>query len=156
MSLSACDCVPRCHSPKGSPLTVVTRSPSTRPQEACSVVCPAAVNFSQRMSVPFRSLFGRGARLCLPGASDRAMETEVFTQRLAGVILVIEPAALQFRNHMVDEIGVGARHIGRGDDEAVAAAAGEHLFQLVGDLLRAADNGVLGLAAAGEGDEIAC
>ena len=55
----------------------------------------------------------------------------------------------------LDEIGVGAGHDGGRDDEAVAAALDEHLLQLVRDLLRAADDRVMHLATAGEGDEVA-
>src|SRR5258707_11246777 len=55
---------------------------------------------------------------------------------------------------MTDEIGIGPGHIGCGDDKPVAAAVDDHLFQPVGDLFRSADDGVLGLAAAREGDEI--
>src|SRR5262249_16350736 len=96
-----------------------------------------------------------GARSGLPGTGRRALESEVFAQRLAGIVLVEQSAALQFRHDVLDEIGVGAGHIARGDDKAVAAAADKRLLELVGDLLRYADDRVLHLAAAGEGDEVA-
>src|SRR4051794_16843616 len=110
----------------------MTLLPSTMPHE----VCPAVVNLSQRISI---SSFGRGLRLGFPCARCGTLEAEIFAQGLAGVILVEQPAALQFRHDVFDEVGIGARYIGGGDDKAVAAAALEHLFQPVGDLLRAAD-----------------
>ena len=75
-------------------------------------------------------------------------EPEILAQRLAGIVLVEQAAALQFRHDVLDEIGIGAGHDGGRDDKAVAAALDEHLLQLVRDLLRAADDGVLDLAAA--------
>src|ERR1700759_1131296 len=147
MSFNAWVCEVRLCSPKGSPATVTTLSPSTMPQE----VLPPAVNLSQRMIV---SLFCRGARLGFPGAENRQLETEIFAQGLAGIVLVVEPAALQFRHDMLDEIGIGTGHDGGRDDKAVAAALDEHLFQPVRDFLRPADDGVLDLAATGIAHEV--
>jgi len=55
---------------------------------------------------------------------------------------------------VADEIGVGAGHVSRCDDKAVAAAAREHLFERVRDLPGSADDRIRGLAAAAEGDKI--
>jgi len=57
--------------------------------------------------------------------------------------------------HLKDEKSVFLIIHGGRDDKAVAAALDEHLFELVRNLLRAADDRVMHLAAAGEGDEIA-
>src|ERR1700719_758170 len=129
-SARTCERWVRCHSPKGSPLTAITRSFSTMPQE----VCPFAVNFSQRMRFPF--LFRRDLRLAFPCAGGRARQPEIFAHGLVRIILVKQPAALQFWNDVAHEIGVRPRHIGGRDDKAVAAAAHEHLFEPVRDLLR--------------------
>src|ERR1700733_3072511 len=90
-------------------------------------------------------LFCRLARLEFPGTSGGTLQAEIFAQGLAGVILVEQAAALQFRHDVIDEVGVSARHIGCRDDKAVAAAIDEHLLEYVRDLLRAADDGVLDL-----------
>src|SRR5205085_10062680 len=116
-------------SPKGLPLTAMISSPSTMPQEVFS----AAVNFSQRIS---SSLFCCGLRPALPGAGDRALQPQILAQRLAGIILVEQFAALQLRHDVLDEIRIGARHDRCCDDKAVAAAFDEHFFEPVGDLLR--------------------
>ena len=50
--------------------------------------------------------FRRGPRLRFPGAGGRASQTQIFAQGPAGIILVKQPAALQFRNHVTDEIRV--------------------------------------------------
>ena len=105
------------------------------------------------MHYSFYSAAACGAVFQAPAAGRG--KPEIFAQGLAGVILVKQPAALQFRHDVADEIRIRAWHIGRRDDKAVAAAADEHLFQFVGDLLRPADDRVRGLAAAGEGDKIA-
>jgi hypothetical protein len=76
-------------------------------------------------------LIRRRLRTGFPCAGRRPPQAEIFPQRLAGIILVEQPAALQFRHHMRDEIGIRARHVGRRDDKTVAAAAGEHFFQPV-------------------------
>src|ERR1700687_1606824 len=57
---------------------------------------------------------------------------------------------------MTHEIRVGAGHIGCRNDKTVAAAAHEHLFQPVGDLLGAADDRVCGLATTAESEKIPC
>jgi len=76
-------------------------------------------------------------------------------QRPALVLLAEQAAALEFRHDERHEVLVGARHVGRGDDEAVAAAFLEPLLHPVGDLLRPADPGVVQLAAAAVVDEVA-
>src|SRR5215469_2365927 len=100
-------------------------------------------------------LLGRNARFWFPRARRRMLEPEVFAQRLAGIVLVEEPAPLQLRHHMLDEVGVGARHMGRGDDETVARAADEKLLQLICDLLWPADDRVEGPGAIGMCDKVA-
>ncbi len=108
---------PRCHSPKGAPITAIeTLSPSTMPCE--SNVAPAAGDLSQRMKCRFAWLFSRGSRVRFPGAGRWPPQAEILAQRLAGIILVKQAAALQLRHHMPDEIGVGARHDGGRDDKS--------------------------------------
>src|ERR1700712_3522636 len=145
-SASACERGVRCHSPNGLPLTAMTRSPSTMPQD----VFPEAVNWSQRMLDSL--LFGRDLRLSFPAACGRARQSEIFAQGFAGIIVVKQAAPLQFRDHVTDEIGVRAGHVSSRNDKAVAAAAREHLLQPVGDLPGSADDRVGRLAAAAEDD----
>src|SRR3546814_11739723 len=68
----------------------------------------------------------------------------------AGVFLAEQATALEFGHDELDELLIGARDVGGGDDEAVARTLDEPLLHLVGDLLRAADEGDLGAAAAGD------
>src|SRR5262249_4390995 len=82
-------------------------------------------------------------------------QTKVLTQRRPPVVLLIEAPLLQLRDHVGDEIRIGTGHMGRGHDEAVAAAAYEHVLHRVGDLLWTADDGALDLSAAAVGDEVA-
>src|SRR5581483_4230333 len=112
--LSAWDCAVRVHSPNGSPLIATTLSDSTMPQE----VLPSTENLSQRIDRP---LFRCDPRPDFPGAGGGAGQAEIFAQGLAGIVLLEQTAPLQFRNHVADEIGVGAGHMGGRDHEAVAA-----------------------------------
>src|SRR3546814_16589281 len=73
----------------------------------------------------------------------------------AGVFLAEQATALEFGHDELDELLIGARDVGGGDDEAVARTLDEPLLHLVGDLLRAADEGDLGAAAAGDLHEVA-
>ena len=61
----------------------------------------------------------------------------------SGVLLAVGAAPLELRDHQPHELLEGAGQIGQADDEAVAGPLGEPLFQTVGDILRAADSGVL-------------
>src|SRR5262245_7066913 len=100
-------------------------------------------------------------RSTYPGPSDIpcpnrwTRQTKVLTQRRSPIVLVIEAPSLQLRDHVGDEIGIATGHMGRGHDEAVAAAADEQVLHRVGNLLRTADDGALDLAAAAVGDEVA-
>src|SRR5262245_37317628 len=91
----------------------------------------------------------------LPCTDRRTRQTKVLTQRHPPVVLLIEAPPLQLRDHVGDEISIGARHMGCGDDEAVAAAAYEHVLHRIGDLLWSADDRALDLPAAAVGDEVA-
>src|SRR3981081_1896755 len=64
-------------------------------------------------------LFGRNSRLSFPCAGGRPRQSKILAQRLAGIVLVKQAAPLQFGYDVPDEIGVGPRHIGRGDHKAV-------------------------------------
>jgi hypothetical protein len=68
-----------------------------------------------------------------------------------------QAAALQFGDNEAGKILISPRHVGGGDDEAVAGAGGEPFLQPVGDVLRAANEAwmVVEGAAAGDGDEVA-
>src|SRR3546814_2882230 len=68
----------------------------------------------------------------------------------AGVFLAEQATALEFGHDELDELLIGARDVGGGDDEAVARTLDEPLLHLVGDLLRAADEGDLGAARSEE------
>ena len=73
----------------------------------------------------------------------------------SGVLLAVDAAPLELRDHQPHELLEGAGQIGRADDEAVAGPLGEPLFQTVGDILRAADPGVLQPPPAGVVHEVA-
>ena len=74
---------------------------------------------------------------------------------VAGVVEVIEPAPLQFRNDVVHEIGVAAGHVRRRHHKPVAGALDEHALELIGDGLGIADDRAVGLAAIVVAQEIA-
>ena len=62
---------------------------------------------------------------------------------------------MELRDHPPHERLEDAGQRGRADDEAVASPLGEPLFQTVGDILRAADPGVLQPPPAGVAHEVA-
>ena len=61
----------------------------------------------------------------------------------SGILLAVDAAPLELRDHQPHKLLEGAGQLGRADDEAVASPLGEPLFQTVGDILRAAAPGVL-------------
>src|SRR5262249_11227435 len=91
----------------------------------------------------------------LPCTNRWTRQTEVLAQRGPRIVLLIEAAPLQLRHHVGDEIGIGAGHMGRGHDEAVARTAGEHVLHRIGDLLWTADESAFDLSAPAVGDEVA-
>src|SRR3546814_2318951 len=106
------------------------------------------------MSFPFHRLNGRrrrrsrsSRRLFAPGPRLRPGQPQMLAQGGAGVFLAEQATALEFGHDELDELLIGARDVGGGDDEAVARTLDEPLLHLVGDLLRAADDGDLGAAA---------
>src|ERR1700761_8503674 len=90
-------------------------------------------------------LFGRHARLGLPGTRSWTCQPEIFTERLSGIVCLEEPALLQFRHHVFDEIGITTGYVGRGDHETITGVRNERLFQLISDLLWPAHHRVSGL-----------
>ena len=74
-----------------------------------------------------------------PGSREPRSAPYVLTQRLARVVGAVQPTPLQFGNHRLDELHVGAGRDRRADHEAVAAARFEHVLQLVGNGLRRPD-----------------
>src|SRR6267154_2865491 len=56
-------------------------------------------------------------RRCLPSYDLATVEAQVRAQRRAGVFIPVQPAPLQLRDHLVDEVIERAGKIGRHDDE---------------------------------------
>src|SRR5262249_11355821 len=90
----------------------------------------------------------------LPRTKCWTRQTKVLAQRHSPIVPLIESPSLQLRDHVGHEIGIGAGHMSRGHNEAVAAAACEHVLHRVGDLLWTADDGALDLPAPAIGDEV--
>src|SRR6185312_13041511 len=92
-----------------------------------------------------------------PIARVRAIQAEVLAQRRAGILLVEQPAALQFRNDHAAEFLIGARHMRLLNHEPVARSAGEPFLHAVRHLLRAADETrmIVKRAPASDVDEVA-
>ncbi len=80
-------------------------------------------------------LFGRDPRRGFPGAGGRPRQAEILAQRLAGIILVEQAAALQFGNDEIDEIFESTGEIRRKDVESVRRTRDEPFFQRIGDAL---------------------
>ncbi len=78
------------------------------------------------------------ARRLLPPTRLRQAKAEVFAQGETPIIAVIQAAALLLEDHQVDEILKCTGKVGRRDDEAVASALNEPLFELVGEVFDAA------------------
>src|SRR6185369_17467355 len=98
----------------------------------------------QRASSTLREMLltRRGLRR-LPCTNRRTRQTEVLPQRHPRIVPLIETPPLQLRDHVGDEIRIGAGHMGRSHNEAVARAAYEHVLHRVGDLLWTADESAL-------------
>src|SRR5262249_23139540 len=62
---------------------------------------------------------------------------------------------LELRHDEADEVLVSAWNVGRGNDEAVASAFDQPLFELITNLFRPADDCIMHSAAAAEVDEVA-
>ena len=60
-------------------------------------------------------------------------------QRIAGVVLTVDAAFLQFRDYVFHEILEGSGLMGWPDDEAVTGGSGKPFFHHVGDFRRTAD-----------------
>ena len=73
----------------------------------------------------------------------------------SGVLLAVDATPLDLQDHQPHELLEDAGQVDRTDDEAVAGPLGEPLFQTVGDILRAADPGVLQPPPAGVVHEVA-
>src|SRR5262249_3442524 len=90
-----------------------------------------------------------------PCADLRVRQPEMIPQCGSGILLAVDAAPLELRDHQSHERLEGAGQSGRADDEAVAGPLGEPLFQTIGDSLRAADPGVLQPPPAGGVHEVA-
>src|SRR5690348_6141314 len=85
----------------------------------------------------------------------RDWKTQVLAQGRAGIILVIEPAPLQFRHDVFDEVHVGAGDMRCRKHEAIRDRFGEPLLQSVGDFLWAANERLVRPRTMAELDEVA-
>src|ERR1700737_1896126 len=72
-------------------------------------------------------------RLTLEEAVFRPRQPEIFPQRPAFIFVPENPALLQFRHHLVDEIVEPGGQEWEHDVETVAAVAGQPFLHLVGD-----------------------
>ena len=95
------------------------------------------------------------ARGRAPCSHLRDRQSQVLAQCRAGERLAEQAAALQLGDDEAHEGFIGARDMGGGEDKAVAGRRGEPLLELVGHLLRAADDGVVHAPASADLDEVA-
>src|SRR5215470_14654621 len=82
-------------------------------------------------------------------------KAEVLTQSLARILLAEQATTLQFRHDEAHEVLVSARDVRGGNDKSVASGRVKPLFELVCNLLRAADDRVMHPPAATEMDKLA-
>ena len=67
------------------------------------------------------------------------------------ILLAEYTTMLEFRHDETNEVFVSSGNVGRGNDKTIARAFDQPLFELVGNLLRAADDRIINPAAAAEG-----
>src|SRR2546421_10632764 len=122
------------------------RSPHVRigsPDPGCSTLMTSAPNSPSAVPTigPANSVAASMTRRPSrgPGASGTdgdfgTGQAQMVAQRRTGVALAEHSAPLQLRYDEAHDVLVRTRHMGRGDDEAVASVAVEPLLHLVGDV----------------------
>src|SRR5262249_7109784 len=95
-----------------------------------------------------------GARAA-PCSHRRDGHPKVLAKGFARVRRTEQATALELRHDEANEVLVSSGNVGRGNDEAVASAFDQPLFELITNLFRPADHCIMHSAAAAGGDEIA-